>query len=251
MTGALEPTNDAYAIAKIAGIKLCQAYAAEYGENFISAMPTNLYGPNDNFDLASSHVLPALLRKAHEAKLQGAHELVVWGTGQPRREFLYVDDMADACVFLLAELRFARDRQCRLRRRHLHPRAGRTDLRGHWFRRQSGFRRQQTGRHAAQTARRFEIERTRLAAEDFLAGRNRAHLRVVLRTIPESSPRAPHSPHHEQTSRWRRRGRAHRQKPRSAVRGAIGRGVHRALRYRYRESRSSWRRISAFTRPLR
>ena len=101
MTGPLEPTNDAYAIAKIAGIKLCQAYAQEYGENYISAMPTNLYGPNDNFDLASSHVLPALLRKAHEAKASGAREMSVWGSGKPRREFLHVDDMADACVFLL------------------------------------------------------------------------------------------------------------------------------------------------------
>ncbi len=101
LTGPLEPTNDAYAIAKIAGIKLCQAYASEYGENYISAMPTNLYGPHDNFDLTSSHVLPALLRKAHEAKTDGAGEIVVWGTGQPRREFLHVDDMADACVFLL------------------------------------------------------------------------------------------------------------------------------------------------------
>ncbi|MGI8820504.1 MAG: GDP-L-fucose synthase family protein [Chthoniobacterales bacterium] len=101
LTGPLEPTNDAYAIAKIAGIRLCQAYATEYGENYISAMPTNLYGPNDNFDLASSHVLPALLRKAHEAKRSGARELVVWGSGKPRREFLHVDDMADACLFLL------------------------------------------------------------------------------------------------------------------------------------------------------
>ncbi len=101
LTGALEPTNDAYAIAKIAGIRLCQAYASEYGENYISAMPTNLYGPNDNFDLVSSHVLPALLRKAHEAKERGAGEIVVWGSGKPRREFLHVDDMADACVFLL------------------------------------------------------------------------------------------------------------------------------------------------------
>ena len=101
LTGALEPTNDAYAIAKIAGIRLCQAYATEYGENYISAMPTNLYGPHDNFDLLSSHVLPALLRKAHEAKTNGARELVVWGTGKPRREFLHVDDMAAACVFLL------------------------------------------------------------------------------------------------------------------------------------------------------
>ncbi|MBA3272337.1 MAG: GDP-L-fucose synthase [Chthoniobacterales bacterium] len=101
LSGPLEPTNDAYAIAKIAGIKLCQAYASEYGENYISAMPTNLYGPHDKFDLASSHVLAALLRKAHEAKARGASEIVVWGTGQPRRELLHVDDMADACLFLL------------------------------------------------------------------------------------------------------------------------------------------------------
>lgn len=101
LTGALEPTNEAYAIAKIAGIKLCQAYASEYDETFLSAMPTNLYGPNDNFDLATSHALSALLRKAHEAKTNGASELVVWGTGSPRREFLHVDDLADACLFLL------------------------------------------------------------------------------------------------------------------------------------------------------
>ncbi|PYI92877.1 MAG: GDP-fucose synthetase [Verrucomicrobia bacterium] len=101
LTGPLEPTNEAYAIAKIAGIKLCQAYSREYGANFISAMPTNLYGPNDNFDLVSSHVLPALLRKAHLAKQEGKRELVVWGSGQPRREFLHVDDLAAACVFLL------------------------------------------------------------------------------------------------------------------------------------------------------
>ena len=101
LTGPLEPTNEAYAIAKIAGIKLCQAYAREYGDNFISAMPTNLYGPNDNFDLLSSHVVPALLRKAHEAKTSGAKELVVWGSGKPRRELLHVDDLASACLFLL------------------------------------------------------------------------------------------------------------------------------------------------------
>jgi GDP-L-fucose synthase len=101
LTGPLEPTNEAYAIAKIAGIKLCQAFTREYGANFISAMPTNLYGPNDNFDLVSSHVLPALLRKAHAAKTEGKRELVVWGSGQPRREFLHVDDLAAACVFLL------------------------------------------------------------------------------------------------------------------------------------------------------
>jgi GDP-L-fucose synthase len=101
LTGPLEPTNEAYAIAKIAGIKLCQAYSREYGAHFISAMPTNLYGANDNFDLLSSHVLPALLRKAHEAKTTGSPELVVWGSGKPRREFLHVDDLAAACLFLL------------------------------------------------------------------------------------------------------------------------------------------------------
>ena len=99
--GPLEPTNEAYAIAKIAGIKLCQAYAREYGANFISAMPTNLYGPNDNFDLETSHVLAALLRKAHEAKTRKARELAVWGSGTPHREFLHVDDLASACLFLL------------------------------------------------------------------------------------------------------------------------------------------------------
>jgi GDP-L-fucose synthase len=101
LSGPLEPTNEAYAIAKIAGVKLCQAFSREYGANFISAMPTNLYGPNDNFDLETSHALAALLRKAHEAKTTGADELVVWGSGKPRREFLHVDDLASACLFLL------------------------------------------------------------------------------------------------------------------------------------------------------
>jgi GDP-L-fucose synthase len=101
LTGALEPTNEWYAIAKIAGIKLCQAYRRQHGRDFISAMPTNLYGPGDNYDLHSSHVIPALLRKAHEAKLSGSASLTVWGTGSPLREFLHVDDCADACVFLM------------------------------------------------------------------------------------------------------------------------------------------------------
>ena len=101
LTGSLEPTNQWYAIAKIAGIKLCQAYRAQHGCDFISAMPTNLYGPGDNFALSSSHVIPALMRKAHNAKLNGASELVVWGTGTPRREFLHVDDCADALVYLM------------------------------------------------------------------------------------------------------------------------------------------------------
>jgi GDP-L-fucose synthase len=101
LTGPLEPTNEAYAIAKIAGVKLCQAYDHEYDANFISAMPSNLYGPNDSFDLETSHVLAALLRKAHEAKTSRARELVVWGTGTPRRELLHVDDCASACLYLL------------------------------------------------------------------------------------------------------------------------------------------------------
>src|SRR5580765_6940198 len=101
LTGPLEPTNEPYAVAKIAGIRLCQAYRRQYGSNFISAMPTNLYGPNDNFDLTNSHVLPALIRKFHEAKMRGDRQVVVWGSGSPRREFLHVDDLADACVFLM------------------------------------------------------------------------------------------------------------------------------------------------------
>lgn len=101
LTGPLEPTNEPYAIAKIAGIKLCDAYRAQYGCNFVSVMPTNLYGPNDNYDLNNSHVLPALIRKFHEAKLSGAPSVTLWGTGKPRREFLHVDDLAEACIFLM------------------------------------------------------------------------------------------------------------------------------------------------------
>jgi GDP-L-fucose synthase len=101
LTGPLEQTNEPYALAKIAGIKLCESFNRQYGTRYVSVMPTNLYGPNDNYDLANSHVLPALLRKAHEAKLRGDSKLEVWGSGKPMREFLHVDDMADACVFLM------------------------------------------------------------------------------------------------------------------------------------------------------
>ena len=101
LTGALEPTNEAYALAKIAGLKMCQFYKKQYGDNFISCMPTNLYGPNDNYDLNGSHVLPAMIRKFHEAKINSNKSVELWGTGAPLREFLYVDDMADACVYLL------------------------------------------------------------------------------------------------------------------------------------------------------
>ena len=101
LTGPLEPTNEPYAVAKIAGIKMCQSYNRQYGTNFISVMPTNLYGPGDNYDLETSHVLAALIRKFHEAKVQGKDYVEVWGSGKPRREFLYVDDLADACLFLM------------------------------------------------------------------------------------------------------------------------------------------------------
>jgi GDP-L-fucose synthase len=101
LTGSLEPTNDAYAIAKIAGIKMCQSFNQQYGTNYISVMPTNLYGPNDNYDLNNSHVLPAMIRKFHEAKLEGKDKVEIWGTGTPMREFLYVDDLADACIHLM------------------------------------------------------------------------------------------------------------------------------------------------------
>ena len=101
LTGLLEPTNEPYAIAKIAGIKMCDAYRAQYGCNFISVMPTNLYGPNDNYDLNSSHVLPALIRKIHEAKINGDSSVTIWGTGKPKREFLHADDLAEACLFLM------------------------------------------------------------------------------------------------------------------------------------------------------
>ncbi len=101
MTGPLEKTNEAYATAKIAGIKMCQSYNKQYGSKFISVMPTNLYGPRDNFDLESSHVLPALVRKFHDAKIKNKSEAIMWGTGKPKREFLHVDDLADACIYLI------------------------------------------------------------------------------------------------------------------------------------------------------
>jgi len=101
LTSELEPTNEPYAIAKIAGIKMCQSYNRQYKTNFIACMPTNLYGPNDNFDLNSSHVLPALIRKIHDAKINNRNEITIWGTGTSKREFLYIDDMANACVFMM------------------------------------------------------------------------------------------------------------------------------------------------------
>jgi GDP-L-fucose synthase len=181
MTGPLEPTNDAYAIAKIAGIRLCQAYASEYDENFISAMPTNLYGPNDNFDLASSHVLPALLRKAHEAKINGAREMVVWGSGNPRREFLHVDDMADACVFLLqnydspeiVNVGWGKDTTIRELVEII------CDVVG--FEGEITYDADKPDGHTAQTAGYLAHQRARLAPEDFAARRHCADVRMVSR----------------------------------------------------------------------
>lgn len=146
LTGPLEPTNDAYALAKIAGIKLCQSYAKQYGKNFISAMPTNLYGPNDNFDLRTSHVLPALIRKVHEAKTSNSRTVSIWGTGKPRREFLHVDDLADACLFLL-KIMTPRDCEYRLRRRRFNPRTRGDGPRDIGLRGRSRIRHIEAGRH--------------------------------------------------------------------------------------------------------
>ena len=150
LTGPLEPTNDAYAIAKIAGIKLCQAYRKQYGRDYISAMPTNLYGPGDNFDLRSSHVLPALIRKAYEAKRKGASELTIWGSGAPRREFLHVDDCADALVLLLQVYSAAEQINVGSGEDLHHPRTHRTRRARRRLRRPHRHRCEQARRRAAQ-----------------------------------------------------------------------------------------------------
>ena len=186
LTGPLEQTNEPYAIAKITGIKLCESYNAQYGRQYVSVMPTNLYGPNDNYDLANSHVLPALIRKAHEARLRGDAEYVVWGTGTPRREFLYVDDLADACVYLMEqgydgplvnigtgqdvtirELAENRDEGRRLRGPHR-------------------VRREQARRHAAQAARRLAPGQPRLDGAHHAARRHPS--RLSIRSLPRGHP---------------------------------------------------------------
>ena len=176
LSGPLESTNEAYALAKIAGIKLCQSYRKQYGCDFISAMPTNLYGPHDNFDLTSSHVLPALIRKFHDAKVGGREAVVIWGTGTPRREFLHVDDLADACLFLMKHYDAAE---------HINVGTG-EDLSirelAEMVRRDrpsggaAGIRYRQAGRHAAEAARCRPPARTRLAASHRAAAGHRGHL---------------------------------------------------------------------------
>ena len=166
LTGPLEPTNQWYAIAKIAGIKLCQAYRRQYGCDFISAMPTNLYGPGDNFDLLGSHVVPALIRKMHEAKIAGAAEVEIWGTGRPRREFLHVDDLADACVHLLkvysGEMHINVGCGADLTIAEL---AEKVRARGR-LRGPAALQQRAPGRHAAQAARHEPPHRAWLAAPD-------------------------------------------------------------------------------------
>ena len=179
LTGPLESTNEPYALAKIAGIKLCQAYRRQYGANFISAMPTNLYGPYDNFDLSSSHVVPALMRKFHEAKQEGRREVTIWGSGRPRREFLHVDDLADACVFLMGRYDGADhvnvgtgEDLTILELARPHPRGRAPGSRDR-------VRQQQARWHAAQAPRREPAARAGLETPHRAARGDRLHLRLV------------------------------------------------------------------------
>ena len=155
LSSALEPTNEPYAIAKIAGLKLCEAYNRQYGTKFVSLMPTNLYGPNDNYDLHNSHVLPALIRKAHEAKLHGDSVLTVWGTGTPRREFLHVDDLAAATALRAGTRGGRRPVQRRRGRGPVDSRTGGAGRASGRLRRRARVRRVEARRHAAQAARRI------------------------------------------------------------------------------------------------
>ena len=188
LTGPLEPTNEAYAIAKIAGIKLCESFNRQHGTDFRSVMPTNLYGPNDNFDLKTSHVLPALIRKFHEAKLASAPSVTVWGTGRPRREFLHVDDLADASVFVmcLPKERYLGATQPMLSHVNVGTgedlpiaRAGGTRPGHRGLPGQDRIRRELPGRHEPEAARRIAAEGARLGGEGHPAGGCRRHLRLV------------------------------------------------------------------------
>ena len=190
LQGPLEPTNEWYAIAKIAGIKLCQAYRKQYGCDFISAMPTNLYGPFDNFDLTSSHVLPALMRRFHDAKEQGIDEVTIWGTGSPQREFLHVDDLADACLHLMenyddeGHINVGTGVDLPIKelaekiRDVVHPTA------------EAAVRHDQARRHTAQGARRQQAQQHRLEGQD----RPRQRHQVDLRVVPGTARRALGAP---------------------------------------------------------
>ena len=187
LTGPLEATNEWYAIAKIAGIKLCQAYRRQYGCDFISAMPTNLYGPGDNFDLTSSHVIPALMRKFHDARVESTrtgqpNTVTVWGTGAAYREFLHVDDLAAACLFLMENYDDDSPHQRRHRRRPVDPRAGRDDPRGGQPRRRARVGHIEARRHAAQAARRLASAGARVVAQDRAARRPDVDVPVVPRS---------------------------------------------------------------------
>ena len=164
LTSGLEPTNEPYAIAKIAGIKLCQAYNRQYGTDFISVMPTNLYGPGDNFGLENSHVLPAMIRRMHDARVSGAPSVTLWGTGTPRREFLYVDDLADACPFPYGTLRRTGHREYRHGRGPDDPGARGAGARCGGLRRRAGLGRRPARRDAAQTSGRLLSAWSGLAA---------------------------------------------------------------------------------------
>ena len=179
--GPLEPTNEFYAVAKIAGIKLCQAYRRQYGCSFISAMPTNLYGPNDNFDLTSSHVLPALIRKFHEAKLARSPEVVVWGSGRPRREFLHVDDLADACVFLMSSYDDESHINVGTGEDLEHPRARGAHSRRRLPAGQDRLRLIASGRPAAKASRRQPAARSGLDAANSAPRGGRIDVRLVSR----------------------------------------------------------------------
>ena len=176
LTGPLEPTNRAYAIAKIAAIELCDSYRRQHGDDFISAMPTNLYGPGDNYDLQTSHVLAALIRKIHEAKEAGAPTVTVWGTGTVKREFLHADDLADAAPLPPRERLPTRPHQRRHRQRHHHQRPRHPHRRRHRLPRRVRARHHQTRRHPPQTPRRLPPTRPRLGSQDRAARRHRTDL---------------------------------------------------------------------------
>ena len=179
LTGELEPTNEWYAIAKIAGVKMCQAYRRQYGFDAISLMPTNLYGPGDNFHPENSHVLPALIRRFHEAREQGAETVTIWGTGSPKREFLHVDDLADAAVYLTEHYSDEKFRQHRGRRRHQHHRAGAPHRRYRRLHRPDPNRPHPTRRHPQKTPRRQPRQRPGLASKNQTPPRHPDNLRVV------------------------------------------------------------------------